>query len=419
MTPKLTRRAALSGLGVLAGRPARAQVVQIEYWQYFFKERVAAMDTLIARFQAANPGITIRQTTFPYAQYRTKLSAAVPAGEGPDLLQLYHGWVRDFRRAKLIQPLPADVFNPAAVARDFHPMVALMHAEGSVHALPTAVRSLGLFTNRRLLREAGQDPAAPPATLDAHLAAAQAVSRRDAGGNLLIAGTTIGLPSQDSHWWREVLVRQFGGAPFDADSRRVTYGSPEGAEALVWYADLEQRHRVAQAGFMTEAAPAFRSGRVGLLINGSFLAGALQATRGLDWSAAELPSRNGIRANNASYWVTGLAAGRDGARRDAALRFLAYLTSPEAMVIWTRMTGELPARPDVAALPEFRDDAVLGPFARGLAYASATDFVNEDAQREVFVAMLDRVLLKGQAPLDAVREAQAAEQRILDDYYTT
>jgi multiple sugar transport system substrate-binding protein len=71
----------------------------------------------------------------------------------------------------------------------------------------------------------------------------------------------------------------------------------------------------------------------------------------------------------------------------------------------------------VAELPAFRDDPVLGPFSRGLAYANATDFVNEDAQREVFTAMLDRVLLKGQKPLDAVREAASAEQRILDDYY--
>ena len=101
MVLRLTRRAlAAAGLAAVA-RPARAEPVQIEYWQYFFKERVAAMDELIRRFQAANPGITVKQTNFPYAQYRTKVSAAVPAGEGPDVLQLYYGWLRDFRRGTL------------------------------------------------------------------------------------------------------------------------------------------------------------------------------------------------------------------------------------------------------------------------------------------------------------------------------
>ena len=35
----------------------------------------------------------------------------------------------------------------------------------------------------------------------------------------------------------------------------------------------------------------------------------------------------------------------------------------------------------------------------------------------MFVEMLDRVLLKGQSPADSVREAAAAEQKIIDNYY--
>lgn len=414
MIGRMTRRRALLGAGtaaVVAPRRARA-AVEIEYWQYFFKERVTAMDELIRRFQAANPGITVKQTTFPYAQYRTKVSAAVPAGSGPDVLQLYYGWLRDFRRAKLIAPLPADLFPPAAIGRDFYPMVRQMQADGAYWALPTAVRSMGMFTNRALLRGAGLE--APPTTLAGFVEAAGRIAKRDGASNLLTAGTTIGLPSQDSHWWREVLVRQFGGTPFSEDYRQVRYGSAEGAAALAWYADLQLKHRVALAGFMTEAAPAFRGGHVGLLINASFLVGALKATRGLDFGVAELPVHNGIRANYASYWVNALVDGRGGERREAASKFMAYITSPEAMAIWTAATGELPARPDAAALPAVQGDPALAPFSRGLADAYATDFVDEDAQRGVFVEMLDRVLLKGQSPTEAVREAAAAEQKIID-----
>jgi multiple sugar transport system substrate-binding protein len=415
MTRGSTRRFVLTAAGLA---PVAAQVaaqpapVQIEYWQYYFKERVAAMDELIRRFQAANPGITVKQTTFPYTQYRTKVAAAIPAGEGPDLVQLYYGWLRDYRRAKLISPLPADAFPPAEIERDFYPMVRQMRQDGVYYALPTAVRSMGLFTNRRLMREAGLDPDKPPATLDEHLADAIAMTRRDAAGNLVTAGTTIGLPSQDSHWWREVLVRQFGGRPFSDDYRQVQYGSAEGAEALRWYADLQLKHRVAQVEFLSEAAPAFRSGHVGLLINASFLVGTLRETKGLDWGSADLPARNGIRANYSSYWANALVSGSDGARRDAAEKFLHYVTSPEAMAIWTPATGELPARPSVTV-----SDPVLASFGGGLAHAYATDFVDEDAQRAVFSAMLDRVLLQGQSPADSVREAAAAEQKIIDDYY--
>jgi multiple sugar transport system substrate-binding protein len=420
MIDRLTRRSALAGAGLslaALSRPARAEPVQIQYWQYYFKERVTAMDELIRRFEAANPGVTVKQTTFPYAQYRTKISAAVPAGEGPDVIQLYYGWLRDFRRGNLIQKLPEDAFPPAEIDRDFYPMVRQMKADGGYFALPTAVRSMGMFTNRKLLREAGLDANAAPATLDAFLEAAGKITKRDAGGNLITAGTTIGLPSQDSHWWREVLVRQFGGTPFSDDYRHVRYGTPEGAEALRWYSDLQKRHRVAEAGFLTEPAPAFRAGRVGLLINASFLVGALQATKGLDWGVAELPVHNGIKANYASYWVNALVSGRDGARRDASIRFMRYITSPEAMGLWTAATGELPARPSVTEQAVVRDDPALAAFGRSLSYATATDFVDEDAQRGVFVDMLDRVLLQNQSPLDAVRAAAEAEQKIIDRYY--
>lgn len=79
-----------------------AEAVEIEYWQYHFAERVEAMDQLIARFQSENPDITVKHTTFPYAQYQAKVAAAVPAGEGPDVVQLYYGWLRDYNQAGLL-----------------------------------------------------------------------------------------------------------------------------------------------------------------------------------------------------------------------------------------------------------------------------------------------------------------------------
>ena len=104
--------AAAAGLLVATPSVLRAQTVEIDYWQYFFKERVEAIDALIEQFEAANPGIKVKHTHFPYAQYRTKTAAAVPAGEGPAVMQLFFGWMREYAKSKLIQPLPADYFKP-------------------------------------------------------------------------------------------------------------------------------------------------------------------------------------------------------------------------------------------------------------------------------------------------------------------
>ena len=92
-----------------------ANAVEIEYWQYFFDARVEAMETLIDNFEAANPDITVTMTHFPYADYRTKVAAAIPAGEGPDVVQLFYGWLNDYVQAELIQVVVWVAFTPLCV----------------------------------------------------------------------------------------------------------------------------------------------------------------------------------------------------------------------------------------------------------------------------------------------------------------
>jgi multiple sugar transport system substrate-binding protein len=298
----LTRRSfagATAALGAMVASPSvlRAQAVEIEYWQYFFKERVEAMDALIAQFEAANPGVKVKHTHFPYAQYRTKTAAAVPAGEGPTVMQLFFGWMREYAKSNLIQPLPAETFNPAEIDKEYFDFVRMMKNSEGYWAIPTAVRSLGLFYNKKLLSEPGASGGKPPATLDEMVKNALAVAKHDSSGNLVTAGATIGIPSQDYHWWREVLVRQFGGKPYTDDFRKVTYADEAGAAALAWYTDLQRKHKVAQAGFLSESQAAFRAGKAAQHVDGSFRLGTFKSARGFEWGVAELPTHNGVAGN--------------------------------------------------------------------------------------------------------------------------
>src|SRR5271170_3186909 len=152
------------GFAVLATTPARA--VEIEYWQYTFKQRVDAIDARIKQFEKANPDITVKHVNVPYDNYRTRIAAAIPGGEGPDVAQLFYGWLGDYINAKLLQPLPPGMFDTAAIDRDFFTFVQGMKVNGQYYALPTAVRSLALFWNRKVFKDAGLDPNKPPATLD-------------------------------------------------------------------------------------------------------------------------------------------------------------------------------------------------------------------------------------------------------------
>ncbi|MDA8747452.1 extracellular solute-binding protein [Litoreibacter sp.] len=406
--------AGLTGIASLFSSAAMA--VEIEYWQYYFDARVAAMEQLIEGFQAENPDITVKMTHFPYADYRTKVAAAIPAGEGPDVVQLFYGWLNDYKEAQLIQPLPASEFPAADIDKQFFPMVGAMKEGDNYWALPTAVRSLALFYNTRLFDEAGVD--APPANLDELVEVAKKLTKLDGAGNITQVGITAGMNAQDHHWFREVLIRQMGGEPYMEDYKKVNYATEAGEKALDFYVGLAKEHKVTAFGFMDEPQAAFKAGRAGMHIDGSFRIGSLNKTRGLKWGVAELPAGpDGTRSNYSSYWVNAITTKAEGEKYDASVKFMKYITSDDAMQIWLDVVGELPAKPSVGMTEANANDAVFGPFIKGLAYANTTKFANESAQRQALMDMVSRVDIEGQSSSDAIAAAAAEEQKILDDYY--
>ncbi len=406
--------AAVSATAALFASTASA--VEIEYWQYFFDARVAAMEQLIEGFEKENPGITVKMTHFPYADYRTKVAAAIPAGEGPDVVQLFYGWLNDYKAAELIQPLPADAFPADQISSDFFPMVAAMREGDNYWALPTAVRSLALFYNQRLFDEAGIE--GPPETLDELIETAKKLTKSDSAGNLTQVGITAGMNAQDHHWFREGLIRQFGGDPYTDDYTKVNYNSDAGQKALDYYMSLVDEHKVSAFGFMEEPQAAFKAGRAGMHIDGSFRIGSLNKTRGLKWGVAELPATaDGKRSNYSSYWVNAITTKADGEKYDAAVKFMQYVTSDDAMQVWLDVVGELPAKPSVGLTDANANDPVFGPFIRGLAYANTTKFANESGQRQILMDMVQRIDIEGQSVSDSLSVAADAEQKLLDEYY--
>ena len=154
------------------------------------------------------------------------------------------------------------------------------------------------------------------------------------------------------------------------------------------------------------------------MIDGSFRLAAFDGQAGLDYGVAELPAYEGKRANFASYWVNGITPRATGAKKDAAAKFVRFITTPAAMELWLEKVGELPARKAVAERDSVRTHPKYGAFIRGLSYAEATFFVNETAQRKLFMDMVDRIALTGQPVADAVAQAAAEEQKLLDAFFS-
>ena len=401
-----------------AAPAASGQKVSIEYWQYFYQSKQDLVNSLILDFQKQNPNIEIaHNSTIPYEQYQQKLAAAAPAGQGPDVVNLYYGWLGKYTQSGYLQELPVDAFSPASLEKDFFPVVQGAKLQGKYWGVPTAVRTLALFYNKDILSAAGLDANTPPTTWEELVDTALKTTKRGSDGKLETAGFAWGPEGQGHQWWREALNRQNGLTPMSADLKRLNWTDPKGIEAFTWWTDLVTRHKVGEPGFYTDDQTSFKTGHAALHIDGSFrLSTFASDAPTLNYAIAPLPAHKD-KATYSSFWVNCLTKRATGARLEASIKWLQYLSTPEVMRQWVEKVGELPARQAVAREDKYARDARLGPFLQSLDYGYATFFVDEAADRQAVLDAVNEVILNGTSPEQAVKGAADKVQAMLDEYW--
>lgn len=397
---------------------AAAKPVSIEYWQYFYETKVNLMDELIKEFQGANSNITVVQKHFPYDSYQQKVAAAVSAGSGPDIINLYYGWVPKYVKSGTLQQLPEASFSAEKIESTFAPMVKVNKIDGKYYTVPTAVRTLGLFWNKDIFKANGLDPEKPPKTLEELVEMAKKCTKIE-NGKLEIEGLTFQPSGQLHSWFRPVLLKQFGQEPISADQKTVQWNASEnGYKAFEFLVNLAKVDKVGEKDFFTDDSTAFISGKAALHIDGSYRLGSLKSqAKDLNYGVTVLPSYNGVDTSFGSFWTNGITTNATGDKLDASVKFLEYLTSTEVMKTWTQKIGEIGARTEIANDPELLKDDKLAPFIQQLPIADSYFYVDEDADRKALMDAIDKVLLNNVDPKQALDEATAQVQKLLDEYW--
>ncbi|RCX19939.1 carbohydrate ABC transporter substrate-binding protein (CUT1 family) [Anaerobacterium chartisolvens] len=397
---------------------SEGEKVSIEYWQYFYETKVNLMDGLIKEFEAKNSNITVIQKHFPYDSYQQKVAAAISAGTGPDIINLYYGWVPKYVKSGTLQELPQASFSAEKIESSFAPMVKVNKFDGKYYTVPIAVRTLGLFWNKDIFKENGLDPEKPPQTLEELVEYAKKCTKV-VNGNLEVEGLTFQPSGQLHAWFRPVLLEQFGQQPISEDNKTVQWNASEnGYKAFEFLVNLAKVEKVGEKDFFTDDSTAFISGKAALHIDGSYRLGSLKSqAKDLNYGVTVLPSYNGVKTSFGSFWTNGITTNATAGKLDASAKFLEYLTSPEVMRTWTEKIGEIGARTEFADDPELLKDEKLAPFIKQLPIADSYFYVDEDADRKALMDAIDKVLLNNMDPRKALDEATAQVQKLFDEYW--
>lgn len=390
--------------------------VTIEYWQYEFPAKVELINELIKEFQTLHPNITVKQTNFPYDQYNQKVATLVPAGKGPDVINLYYGWLPKYVSSGYLQPLPEDHFPTAEIESNFYPLVSAAKINGSYYAIPTAVRTLALFYNKDLLSKANITEL--PTTWEQLVDVSKKLTETDAKGQFVTEGFAWEPGAQLHHWYRDGLLHQAGGQDLSDDRRKILWAeTPAGLEAFQYLIDFAVKHKVGINGFYENDSNAFMTGHAAINIDGSFRLGSIKKDfPDLNYGVAPLPSYK-TKSAPSSFWANAIPKNVEGDKLKAASEFLEFLTSKEVQEKWVEQIGELPAQKAVATQDKYVNDEKLGPFISQLDDSRAHFFIDETQEKTLFVDATNEVLLNKVPVEKAFQDLVAKTQKLYDDYW--
>ncbi|MDR0654301.1 MAG: ABC transporter substrate-binding protein, partial [Synergistaceae bacterium] len=120
---------------------------------------------IIKAFESANPDIRIEIQGIPVSDIVKEITIRSTAGDPPDIAQIPSDNVLQLQSAGLLSPLD-DLLGEdfqRNIYKDLYDATGLV--DGVHYAVPWANSTHGLFYNRKLLAQAGLDPARPPKTI--------------------------------------------------------------------------------------------------------------------------------------------------------------------------------------------------------------------------------------------------------------
>jgi ABC-type glycerol-3-phosphate transport system substrate-binding protein len=312
-----TRVGGIATMAATRQAPAliRAQnAVTIEVWdqQQSDKSILDAYNQALTAFQKENPDITVKVTTFPYAQYRDKLLVAVQGGSGPDIMALDEVWTPEFGASGAIQPLDDLISKSSAIKPDlfFSGAWDTNKYDGKIWGIPLNFDVWEqLYLNADAFKAAGLDAENPPKTWDDWLAAAEKLTTAPKQFGIGI----IGHKGEDTVVMLNSLMYSNGGSVID-DSGKVVIDSPENVATLKFFQSLAKSapEGVANADEAANAA-AFTAGQVTMVLDGSWQQDSFSQQAKFNWTIAVPPARAGNRSSARS--AAGTTRSARGARR--------------------------------------------------------------------------------------------------------
>jgi multiple sugar transport system substrate-binding protein len=369
---------------------------------------------LARRFEAANPGLSVRvEITVPDG-LPTRIQTALRSGSPPDVIDAQHGWVVPYAQAGLLLSLDEalegrDDYSPGALDYDTW--------NGKLWGLPYRIETHAVIFNKGMFRDAGLDPDRPPETWEELVDAARTLTKKRADGRNQYGFAITGGGEVGNTLFRSLpLIWMNGGDILNADMTRATVAEPAAVEAVTFYTDMYLRHHVSPPSTLQDDGLASRrlfiAETVAMYQSGQFdLEPIRRENPRIDLGVMMIPHPRG-KATAAALGGWSFIVPKDAPHPDEAKRLVRFLCSSDNMGFFT---DTFPARTSAMSQPRF-SDPLLDSFKKMLPHGRKVSPRRNWLQIvQIYFDHVQQILLKESTPQAAMDAAARHIDPLLKD----
>ncbi|SFN64540.1 carbohydrate ABC transporter substrate-binding protein, CUT1 family [Roseovarius lutimaris] len=377
------------------------------------------VDGIVADFEAENPDIKVNAIySGNYDDTRVRALSALNSGEPAQLAVMFSIDAYDLIEQDLIQPFDDVLKTDAdrAWLDGFYPaLMANGQIEGKTWGIPFQRSTIVAYYNKDMFRAAGLDPEKAPATWDEMVSMGKALTKDDTYGVMI---PSTGYP----YWMFQALAIQNGKELMASDGLTTYFDDPEVIETLEFWKSLSAEHGIMPTGTVEWGTlrQAFLEGQTAMMWHSTGNLTAVKNAAEFDFGVAMLPGnkRLGSPTGGGNFY---LFKDTTDAEREAAMKLIQFMTSPDQAAAWSIATGYMgvsPAAYETEALKSYTADFPPALVARNqLEHAVAEFSTFETARvRDGLNNAIQSALTGAKTPADALAEAQASAKRLLADY---
>ena len=390
----------LVGAGALASsfpKPSIAEGVTLRWW-YHFDNPENSPAKFVAKFEQDNPGIKIQAEPIPWGggtDYANRIFASAVAGNLPDTGLVRLSYLSQLMGMEALTPLDDHIKNWSGRSEISDDLWKLNTAkDGKLYYMPAHYVVLYLCYRADLFKQAGLQP---PKTFEEFRTCAKALTKGDIYG-FGMRGAAGGFDN-----WGPFVIG--GGASFDKGGM-VT---DKAIKANEWYVNLFRQDKVtppsAPADSFRQIIDAFKAERTAMVIHHLTTANEMVAALGDENVGAVTVPHSPEGKAWTIYGDESNAVFSTCKNKEAAFRWLSFLSSVEGNLMFTKETNQLTITKTGAANwtlhPKRFVDATLAslPFASVLPDSPKTvDFV-----RTVWTTNMQRALLGEITPAEMMQ----------------